>query len=62
MPNLEYHKGQPCLFSPLPCQEGFCSECIICLEQSPQMKPSMIKKNEQFVFEKKVNKTQLLKT
>jgi|WetSurMetagenome_2_1015567.scaffolds.fasta_scaffold44836_2 hypothetical protein len=60
MPNLEYHKGQPCLFSPIPCQEGFCSECIICLEQSPQTKP-IIKEKEQFVFKKKVNKTQLLR-
>jgi hypothetical protein len=27
--NLEYHKGQPCVYSPVFCQEGYCSECAI---------------------------------
>ena len=24
---LEYHKGQPCVYKPILCQEGYCSEC-----------------------------------
>jgi len=26
---LEYHKGQPCVYKPILCQEGYCSECDI---------------------------------
>ena len=25
----EYHKGQPCVYKPILCQEGYCSECDI---------------------------------
>jgi hypothetical protein len=27
---IQYHKGQPCVYSSVFCQEGFCSECEIC--------------------------------
>ena len=30
----EYHKGYPCVFKPILCQEGFCSECAIYLGKS----------------------------
>jgi hypothetical protein len=61
MLNLEYHKGQPCVFKPLLCQEGFCSECIICIEQSSSITPSIIEENKQFVFKSKVfNKQPLI--
>jgi hypothetical protein len=33
--NLEYHKGQQCIYKPLFCQEGFCSECMQCIHQQP---------------------------
>lgn len=26
---MEYHKGQPCIYKPILCQEGHCSECYI---------------------------------
>lgn len=61
MLNLEYHKGQPCVFKPLLCQEGFCCECIIYLEQSSSMmKPPFTEENTQITFKKKVYKKQLL--
>jgi hypothetical protein len=62
MLNLEYHKGQPCVFKPLLCQEGYCSECIICLEQSVEITPPIIEKNQQFVFKRKVSSKQPLKS
>ena len=61
MLNLEYHKGQPCVFKPILCQEGFCSECIIGLEQSSQIKSSIIEENQQFVFKSKVYNKHLRK-
>jgi hypothetical protein len=27
MINMEFHKGQTCLYKPIFCQEGYCSEC-----------------------------------
>jgi len=29
MVNLEYHKGHDCVYKPILCQEGWCSECSI---------------------------------
>ena len=61
MLNLEYHKGQPCVFKPLLCQEGFCNECIICLEQSSRIVASTIEQNQHFIFKSKVSNKQPLK-
>lgn len=27
--NLDYYKGQYCVYKPILCQEGYCSECAI---------------------------------
>lgn len=32
--NLEYHKGSPCVYKAILCQEGYCSDCGIYLEKS----------------------------
>ena len=32
--NLEYHKGQFCVYEPVFCQEGYCSECAIYYQNS----------------------------
>ncbi len=32
--NHEYHKGDPCVYKPILCQEGYCSGCAIHLEKS----------------------------
>ena len=32
--NLEYHKGYPCVYETILCQEGYCSNCVIYLEKS----------------------------
>ena len=29
MDNLAYHKGSFCIYTPIFCQEGYCSECDI---------------------------------
>ncbi len=34
MLDLQYHKGSPCVFSSIFCQEGYCSECAIYLDYS----------------------------
>jgi hypothetical protein len=60
MLNLEYHKGQPCMFSASVCQEGFCSECIISIERPSQMTPPPTKRTNQFRFNRKVYPTELL--
>ena len=26
---LGYHKGHPCIYKPILCQEGYCSECNV---------------------------------
>jgi len=61
MVNLEYHKGQPCAYKPIFCQEGFCSECIISLEQPPQMISASPEENNLFAFKRNVYKKNLLK-
>jgi hypothetical protein len=61
MLNLEYHKGDLCVSKPILCQEGFCSECIIHLEQESQMNPSFNEENRQLVFKSKVYNKQLVK-
>jgi hypothetical protein len=33
MVNLLYNKGNPCVYSPLLCQEGVCSGCMILLKR-----------------------------
>jgi hypothetical protein len=30
MVNLQYHRGQHCIYSRVFCQEGYCSDCEIC--------------------------------
>jgi len=32
--NTEYHKGYPCVYKAILCQEGYCSNCAIYLEKS----------------------------
>ena len=32
--NAEYHKGYPCVYKAILCQEGYCSGCAIYLEKS----------------------------
>ncbi len=32
--NMEYHKGYPCVYKAILCQEGYCSGCAIYLEKS----------------------------
>ena len=32
--NVEYHKGYPCVYKAILCQEGYCSDCAIYLEKS----------------------------
>lgn len=32
--HVEYHKGYPCVYSPILCQEGYCSDCAVYLEKS----------------------------
>ncbi len=32
--NMEYHKGYPCVYKAILCQEGYCSDCAIYLEKS----------------------------
>jgi len=51
--NLHYKKGQKCLYSQMLCQEGYCSECIICHSISQdnnyienQSMPVILKKSE----------------
>jgi hypothetical protein len=36
MIDLNYHKGQKCIYGPTFCQEGFCSACNIHLTLSPE--------------------------
>jgi hypothetical protein len=36
MIDLNYHKGQKCIYGPTFCQEGFCSACNIQLTLSPE--------------------------
>ena len=31
---LEYHKGYPCVYKAIRCQEGYCSNCVIYLSKS----------------------------
>jgi len=31
---VEYHKGYPCVYKPILCQEGYCSDCAVYLEKS----------------------------
>lgn len=31
---LEYHKGQPCVYKPILCQEGYCFKCAIFYQSS----------------------------
>ena len=33
---LQYHKGNLCLYKSIICQEGYCSGCFIYLEKSQQ--------------------------
>ncbi len=54
MVKFEYHKGQECVFKPLLCQEGFCSDCFIYLEKLRPTKPSLIEEIEQFTFKRKI--------
>ena len=42
--NLEYHKGSPCVYTPIFCQEGFCSTCEIYLK-----KPSPTKSIDRYI-------------
>ncbi len=37
MVDLQCHKGQPCLYSPVLCQEGYCSDCAIYIERFSSM-------------------------
>jgi hypothetical protein len=32
--NMDYHKGCPCVYKAILCQEGYCSDCAIYLERS----------------------------
>ena len=32
--NMNYHKGYPCVYKAILCQEGYCSDCAIYLEKS----------------------------
>ena len=32
--NMDYHKGYPCVYKAIYCQEGYCSDCAIYLEKS----------------------------
>ena len=32
--NMDYHKGYPCVYKAILCQEGYCSDCGIYLEKS----------------------------
>ena len=34
MMHVEYHKGYPCVYKPILCQEGYCSDCAVYLEKS----------------------------
>ena len=61
MLNLECHKGQPCNLKPIFCQEGFCSECIIYLEQAPPIVPESHEVDKLFAFKRNVYKKQLQK-
>jgi hypothetical protein len=60
MVNPEYHKGQSCAYREILCQEGFCSECIIYLEQLPQTLSAPILENNLFEFKSKVYNKQHL--
>jgi hypothetical protein len=31
--HIEYHRGEPCVYKPLLCQEGYCSNCEIYMNQ-----------------------------
>jgi hypothetical protein len=57
MVSLEYHKGQLCRFKAQLCQEGFCAECIISLEQPAQKMPTFVQENKQLTSKMKINKT-----
>ncbi len=39
MLNLEYHKGEPCVYKAVLCQEGYCSECAIYLNNQIKTRP-----------------------
>ena len=32
--HVDYHKGYPCVYKAILCQEGYCSNCAIYLEKS----------------------------
>ena len=38
MKSLDNHKGKPCPYKPLTCQEGYCSECNIYLQWVESLK------------------------
>ena len=61
MLNLEFHKGQPCVYKSLLCQEGYCSECIICFEEFSQITPPISSgENKQVVFKRMISKNEPL--
>jgi len=39
MVNLEYHKGEICRFTSILCQEGYCQDCMIHLQNDQDSRP-----------------------
>jgi hypothetical protein len=37
MINIEFHKGSPCVYKAILCQEGWCSECAIYQRRSTNL-------------------------
>ena len=46
---LDNYKGHSCVFKAILCQEGFCSNCAIYLEEASSLKPP-------FVYDLRVDK------
>ena len=61
MINLEFHKGSPCVYKAILCQEGWCSECFIFQKHSINKKPALDRYFERPVQQNRSNELQLVK-
>jgi hypothetical protein len=54
MVNLEYHKGSFCVYTPIFCQEGYCSECEINYKKSSM--PSLVNQPDRVILQQAANR------
>jgi hypothetical protein len=52
MNNLQYHKGQHCVYSSRFCQEGYCSECEVCKNRTHNNEYDIDRTGSQLVYSK----------